>query len=149
MRSWIAAAVGLGGMLLIVPAARADIGLVSISRTSGHPGDRVVARFGGYDQPWPHMPLYLVPAPRAPRVRPCLVHGVPTGCLARVRRAPRGSPFTPLGRIRYAPPRSGRFAFRVPRLAPGYYSLVIYCAPCYKGPGGSLIDTGPRFRILR
>src|SRR5207253_10329913 len=36
--------------LLSVSSAHADIGLVSISCTSGQPGDRVVARFGGYDR---------------------------------------------------------------------------------------------------
>ena len=149
VRARFVAPVGLGAVLLSVTPARADIGLVSISRTSGSPGNRVVAHFGGYDRPWPHMPVYLVPAPRAPRLRPCFVRGVRAGCEARVRRAPRGTPFTLLGRIRYAPPTSGRLAFRVPKLSAGYYAFVVYCAPCYKGPGGSLIDTGPRFRILR
>ena len=133
----------------VVAAARADIGLVSISRTSGRPGDRIIARFGGYDREWPRMPVYLVPAGRAPHRAPCddLVAGAV--CEARVAKPPGGTPYTLLGRIHYAPPTRGRFRFRVPRVASGVYAFLVYCAPCYKGPGGSLIDTGPRFRILR
>lgn len=139
----------LGVALLSVSGAHADIGLVSISRTSGRPGDRVAARFGGYDREWPRMPVYLVPATRAPHPAPC--HGLDTRavCEARVPRPPHGAPYTFIGRIHYAPPTRGRFRFRVPRLARGYYAFLVYCAPCYKGPGGSLIDTGTRFRILR
>ena len=91
--------------------ARADVGLFSISRTSGRPGDRVVARFGGYDRQWPRFPVYLVPAPRDPQIPAC--------CEARVRHPPRGSRFTFLGRVHYGPPQRGRFVFRVPRLRPG------------------------------
>jgi hypothetical protein len=121
--------------------ARADVGLFSISRTSGRPGDRVVARFGGYDRQWPRFPVYLVPAPRDPQIPAC--------CEARVRHPPRGGRFTFLGRVHYGPPQRGRFLFRVPRLRPGTYGFVLYCAPCYKGPDGSLVSTGPRFRIRR
>ena len=135
--------------LLSVSSAHADIGLVSISRTSGQPGDRVVARFGGYDREWPRMPVYLVRALRAPHSAPCLDLDVRAVCEARVPRPPHGEPYTFIGRIHYAPPTRGRFRFRVPRLAPGYYAFLVYCAPCYKGPGGSLIDTGTRFRIVR
>jgi hypothetical protein len=129
--------------------ALGDIGLVSISRTSGRPGDRVVARFGGYDREWPRMPVYLVPARREPQPAPCLGVDARAVCEARVRRPPRGAPYTFVGRIHYAPPLRGRMRFRVPRLAPGWYAILVYCAPCYKGPGGSVIDAGPRFRIIR
>ena len=134
-------ALGTLGALALSASAAADIGLVSIDRTSGRPGERVVARFGGYDRQWPRLPVYLVPAPRNPQIPAC--------CEARVRRAPRGGKFAFLGRIHYGAPQHGRFAFRVPKLRPGTYDFVVYCAPCYKGPDGSLISTGPRFRILR
>ena len=129
------------GALALTASAAADIGLVSIDRTSGRPGTRVVARFGGYDRQWPRMPVYLIATPWNPQTPAC--------CEPRVRHAPRGGRFTFLGRIHYGPPQRGRFVFRVPRLRPGTYALVVYCAPCYKGPDGSLISTGPRFRILR
>lgn len=135
--------------VVAVAVARADVGLVSIRRTSGRPGDRIVARFGGYDREWPRMPVYLVPAGRAPHRVPCGDVAPGALCEARVAKPPRGAPYTLLGRIHYAPPTSGRFRFRVPRLAAGAYAFLVYCAPCYKGPGGSLIATGPRFRILR
>ena len=123
----------------LASTGRADVGLFSISRTSGRPGDRVVARFVGYHRQWPRFPVYLVPAPRNPQIPVC--------CNARVRHPPRGGRFTFLGRIHYGPPQRGRFNFHVPRLRPGTYGFVIYCAPCYKGPDGSLISTGSRFRI--
>jgi hypothetical protein len=128
-------------LAVVAPTARADIGLVSISRTSGRPGDRVVARFGGYDRQWPRFPVYLVREPWYPKTPAC--------CEPRVRHPPRGGRFTFLGRVHYGAPQHGRFVFHVPRLRPGTYGLVIYCAPCYKGPDGSLIATGPRFRIRR
>jgi hypothetical protein len=34
---------------------------------------------------------------------------------------------------------SGYLRFRVPGVRPGRYQLVVYCAPCRHGPGGSLI----------
>ena len=125
----------------LASTARADVGLFSISRTSGRVGDRVVARFGGYDRQWPRFPVYLVPAPQDPQIPAC--------CEARVRRPPHGGRFRFLGRVHYGPPQRGRFVFRVPRLRPGTYGFVLYCAPCYKGPDGSLVSTGPRFRIRR
>jgi hypothetical protein len=136
------------GFFAAATAAGADIGLISVDRTSGRPGDRVAARFGGYASEWPHMPVYLVPVAQAPRIRPCVVHGRKAVCAPVVPRPPRGAPYTLIGRIHYAPPARGRLRFRVPNLPAGSYALVVYCAPCYKGPGGSLIDTSPRFRIL-
>ncbi|HEX6700300.1 MAG TPA: hypothetical protein VF101_06165 [Gaiellaceae bacterium] len=149
MRARVVIALSLIGLATVASTARSDVGLISIDRTSGRPGDRVVARFGGYDRQWPRMPVYLVPARRSPQRAPCLGIDPRAVCEARVPRAPKGVPYTFLGRIHYAPPARGRFRFRVPRIAPGLYALLVYCAPCYKGPGGSVIDTGRRFRILR
>jgi hypothetical protein len=97
------------------------------------------------------MPAYLVPTSRAPRPHPCHPNGssAPALCAAYARRPPTDAPYALLGRIRYAPPFNGRLRFRVPRLTPRSYAFVVYCAPCYKGPGGSLIRTGPTFLVTR
>jgi hypothetical protein len=76
-------------------------------------------------------------------------NGVRAGCEPRAHRPPTRAPYIWLGRIHYAAPTSGRFTFRVPHVAPGAYRIVVYCAPCYRGAGGSLIATGPTFRVLR
>ena len=68
-------------------------------------------------------------------------------CAPFAARPPRRWPFVSIGRIRFAPPANGRLRFHVPRLPSGTYHFVVYCAPCYKGPGGSLIDSGPTFSI--
>jgi hypothetical protein len=121
---------------LLVPPAGADIGVISVSRTSARPGDLVVVRFGGYANEWPRMPAYLVPSARA------------TGTAVFVRSAPRGWPYVFIGRIHYAPPARGRVRFRVPRVPSGTYHFVVYCAPCIRGPGGSLVDSSPTFYVL-
>jgi hypothetical protein len=148
VRARLVTVLALIGLLPLATSARADVGLISIDRTSGRPGDRVVARFGGYDRQWPRMPVYLVPARRSPQPAPCLGIDPRAVCETRVPRAPKGAPYTFIGRIHYGPPTRGRFRFRVPRLSPGLYALLVYCAPCYKGLGGSVIDTSARFRIL-
>jgi hypothetical protein len=136
--------------LAATATARADIGLVSVSRTSAHPSELITARFGGYGNEWPRMPVYLVPVTRLPVRYPCTMrNGARAVCEPRVLSPPTHAPYTWLGRIHYAPPTSGRFTFRVPHLAPGAYHFVVYCAPCYRGPGGSLVDTDRAFRVLR
>ena len=135
--------------LAATASAQADIGLLSVSRTSARPGEVVRARFGGYANEWPRMPVYLVPVARLPVRYPCTTrNGARAVCEPRVLRPPVHAPYIWLGRIHYAPPTSGRFTFRVPRIAPGAYHFVIYCAPCYRGPGGSLVDTDKAFRVL-
>jgi hypothetical protein len=70
-----------------------------------------------------------------------------------VRRPPRGRPYIAVGRTGCTGKHhyvgdfphgdwsswSGYLRFRIPRVRPGRYSLVVYCAPCRRGPGGSLI----------
>ena len=131
------------GLAAPAPAA-ADIGVVSTSRTSAHPGDVVVVRFGGYANKWPRMPAYLVPSARVPKPSACRTNAI---CAPFAARPPRRWPFVSIGRIRFAPPANGRLRFHVPRLPSGTYHFVVYCAPCHKGPGGSLIDSGPTFSI--
>ena len=130
--------------LVLAAAAAADIGVVTVSRTSARPGDVVVVRFGGYAGEAPRMPAYLVLHMRAPRATACRRNAV---CAPFAARAPQRWPYVFIGRIRFAPPASGRLRFRVPRVPAGAYRFVVYCAPCYKGPGGSLIDSGPTFVV--
>ena len=125
----------LSALLFAAPAA-ADIGVISVTRTSARPGDVVVVRFGGYANAWPRMPAYLVPSARAP------------GTAIFVPNPPKRWPYVLIGRIHYAPPARGRLRFHVPNLASGTYHFVVYCGPCVRGPGGSLIDSSPTFRVL-
>jgi hypothetical protein len=122
--------------LVAVTPANADIGVLSVTRTSARPGDVVVVRFGGYTREWPRMPAYLVPSARAP------------GAAAFVRAAPTRWPYAFIGRVHFAPPTLGRLRFRVPRVPSGTYHFVVFCAPCVRGPGGSLVDSSPTFRVL-
>jgi hypothetical protein len=96
----------------------------------------VSVTYAGYTHPWPRYPVYLVPASRAPGLVPCQPGAL---CEPRVKRAPSHAPYTLLGRIRYRPSGTGTLRFQVPKLRPGRYRFVLYCAPCYRGPGGSLI----------
>ena len=74
------------------------------------------------------MPFYLVPRRLAPDDG------------TRVRRPPR-RPYVFLGRLRRTrnPYETQHFRFRVPRVRPGKYKVVIWCRPC----GGTLILAGP------
>jgi hypothetical protein len=77
------------------------------------------------------MPAYLVPEKNAPRPRLC--HGG-TGYCPPLTARPPGKPYVLLGRL----PRRRRFAFHVPRVAPGRYQVAFWCKPC----GGSLLLAG-------
>ena len=127
---------GLLGMLLVCAApAAADVGLL-VRTATAVPGERLTV-YG----PCGRMPVYLVrgSSPRG------------TTFLAR----PPGSPYRFLGRMRCTgrvhfvgdfpdgdwSSWTGFLRFRVPDVRPGRYRLLIFCAPCRRGPGGSLIDS--------
>jgi hypothetical protein len=131
-------AVGLASAALVTFAATssADIGLVKVSRTSAPTGAVVFVTYAGYTHPWPRYPLYLVPASRAPHLVACQPGAI---CDPRIRWPPQHAPYVLVGRIRYRASGTGTLRFRVPNVAPGPYRFVLYCAPCYRGPGGSLI----------
>jgi hypothetical protein len=121
---------------LSTASASADIGLLNVSRTSAPPGAVVSVTYAGYGHPWPRYPVYFVPATRAPKLVACQRGAI---CDPRASRPPNHAPYTLLGRIRYGPSGTGTLHFRVPNLRAGSYRFVLYCAPCYRGPDGSLI----------
>ena len=116
MKVVILAAVFAG---VLAASAAAGPYLKGASATHARPGDRVVLRAGA-GLPVGPLPLYLVPAARMSQ---------PFRCSPNTICAPKAA----------APPHGGAIPFRVPALAPGRYVYVLYCGPCYRGPGGSLI----------
>jgi hypothetical protein len=126
--------IGIAVALAAAGAARADV-YVIVTTTTVHVGGFLRGTGDGSG-----LPFYLVPYARRPLVSRC---GVNALCAARTRRAP-GAPYVYLGRLRktrdfYA---LQRFRFRVPRVRPGRYAVVIWCRPC----GGSLILAGATAR---
>ena len=123
-----------GVALALAPAAHGDVGLRLETK---------VTRVGGTIRGWGFgsgMRVYLVPKRFAPIPRRCGANAI---CPPRVRRPP-GRPYVLLGRLRWTRPvnRRQRFRFTVPRVRPGRYQVVLYCPPCYRGRGGSLILSG-------
>jgi hypothetical protein len=115
-------------------AARADV-YVIVTTTTVHVGGFLRGTGDGS-----RLPFYLVPYARRPQVYAC---GTNAYCTPRTKRAPR-SPYVYLGRLRrtrdfYA---LQRLRFRVPRVRPGHYAVVIWCRPCH----GSLILAGSTMR---
>jgi hypothetical protein len=77
------------------------------------------------------LPVYLVPARLVPRPVRCRRGAT---CEPWSVGPPHRAGWTWLGRVF---PRRNVLAFR-PRRG-GEYRVVVYCAPCYRGPRGSLI----------
>ncbi len=104
---------------------------IRVTTTVVHVGGKLRGRSNGE-----RFRVYLIEA----KLAPC--HN---GCAARAKHPP-GSPFVFVGRIpgRYGRYTFHRFAFRVPAVRPGQYSVFVYCPPC-----GSLIDSGEAIRVLR
>jgi hypothetical protein len=153
--------------LLLAPAAAADVGFESASRSSAAPGEQVKVTVGcGFCFP----PCVGRPGHRHPpgtmkgicmldgRSRPPTGFGIwltrSTHPLHRrgPSRPPRLPSFTYLGRAERASPRNGpgqheipRYVlrFRVPALPPAPYEYVLYCASCVAGPRGTVIESGP------
>jgi hypothetical protein len=116
--------------LVEASAARADV-YVIVTTTRVHVGGFLRGTGDGS-----RLPFYLVPYGRRPLLQRCGTNGF---CAARTMRAPR-RPYVYLGRLGvtsnfYA---LQHFRFRVPRVRPGRYAVVIWCRPC----GGSLILAG-------
>jgi hypothetical protein len=152
----------LAGLLLPASSAASGVGLTGLSRTSASPGDRVVLRVG-CGGPCPlksTYPVSLVPVKEAPQPHRCTIRSqkLPRRlrenalCAPEAEGPPHRSPYVFLGRTSGAtpllpsvrPPGSkSHLRFRVPRVAPGRYAYVIFCAQCARGPRGSLItETG-------
>jgi hypothetical protein len=125
--------------LALASVAAADVGLI-VRRASAPPGTLMTV-WGGC-----RLPVYLVPQSIARR------WGLSWFALP-VARPPTGRPFRLLGRtsctgrMHYVGDYpdgdwsswSGRLRFRVPRVRPGRYELVVYCASCRRGSGGTLV----------
>jgi hypothetical protein len=140
----------MGGVLVL--NARADIALVAVHPTVAQVGQVVEVRAGAYKSFAP-MPLYLVPHAQAPRPYPCGPKRNDTRrvvfCTPVARRAPRKHPFLFVGRLDFRHPRDVRLAVRVPRVALGVYDFVIYCDPCNRGEGGTLVtSSSPSLRVM-
>jgi hypothetical protein len=112
----------LTACLALTGTAQADIGVTITTLTVRVDG--ILRGFGNASG----MPVYLVPERNAPR--PFLCRGGRAYCAPRSWHPP-GRPYVLVGRLR---PRADylrqRFAFRVPRVAPGRYQVAVWCRPC-------------------
>jgi hypothetical protein len=118
--------------------AGADIGVESVRPERAASGDRVVVRAGSGLRMWERLPVYLVRLEQMPRPAPC---GAQAICEPRLSRPPHGPRYVRVATLSFRHARSTTLSFRVPGLAAGRYALVVYCGPCYRGAGGSLITS--------
>lgn len=150
--------------------ARADVGVESVSRSAGAPGEQITLMIGcgacyppcprdprrlsGVCAPGPGVPpaafpVSLVPVEQAPRPYRC---GPNVLCTPRAPAPPRRTPFAFLGKATPLADDGGlpsyRLRFDVPDLRPGAYAFVIFCDACVRGEAGSLIAQ-PRDRLWR
>jgi hypothetical protein len=126
--------------LVVSPAALADYAM-TVRKTHVKPHERMTIWGNGcrggthfhlgmrvYLVASRHQPAYTVFKPRPP-------DGPPYHFLGRFRCTHTGAP-QPWGDGGHW---TGTVMFRVPRVTPGPYQLVLYCPPCHKGPGGNLV----------
>jgi hypothetical protein len=109
------------------------------SKTRAHVGDVVHLKAGAGIRMYALLPLYLVSTKDALLPTPCKFKGADGICEPRVGAPPRGGKYHRIGTLNVRHTNDVTITFRVPRLAPGTYIYVLYCGPCYKGRGGSLI----------
>jgi hypothetical protein len=124
-------------MLAVVAVAGPYIG--PASKTRARAGDVIHLKAGAGIRMYALLPLYLVSAKDALRAAPCKVRGSNAICEPRVGAPPRGGKYHRIGTLNVRHANDVTITFRVPKLAPGKYLYVLYCGPCYRGPGGSLI----------
>jgi hypothetical protein len=133
------AAVVVVAALVVVPPALADYAM-TVRKTHVQQGERMTIWGNGCHHSTRSslgMPVYLVPErhQRTTVYKP---------------RPPSGPPYRFLGRFRCThthlpqPWGDGGYwtstvKFRLPRVTPGRYQLVLYCASCHKGLGGNLV----------
>lgn len=125
------------GMLAVVAVAGPYIG--PASKTRARVGDVIHLKAGAGIRMYALLPLYLVSTKDALLPTPCKFKGADGICEPRVGAAPRGGKYHRIGTLNVRHANDVTITFRVPKLAPGTYLYVLYCGPCYKGPGGSLI----------
>jgi hypothetical protein len=131
--------VALAVAAAVAGTARADI-VVTLDRTSARPGDLVRATSSSCC----FLSLYLVPAARVPQPGPCPPPIKSGGCEPWSIGPPHRRGWTWLGRLF---PHRPSVRFRVPNVPAGLYRAVVYCAPCYRGPWGSLIAGAQQLTI--
>jgi hypothetical protein len=119
--------------------ASAAIG-VSLNRTHARVGDRVRADVGAG---WGYLSLYLAPDSEVSDVGSC-PPGYTGSCAPWSIGPPHERDWVWIGRFF---PRRPSFVFAVPRLRPGLYRPVVYCAPCYRCAYGSLIAGTRTLRV--
>lgn len=131
--------------LVAAPAALADYG-TTVRKTRVQPGERMTVWGNGCGSSKLFhlgMRIYLV-AERyqwATIYKPRPPSGLPYHFLGRFRCTHTDRP-QPWGQGRYW---TATLTFRVPTVSPGRYQLVFYCAPCHKGPGGTLVKNNTYF----
>ncbi len=129
------------------PVASAGPYIEWASKTRAHVGELVRVRAGAGLRLYELMPLYLVAVTRAPWEYPC---GKNTLCSLVAPRTPRGGIYHRIGTLNVRHRKEVTITYRVPRLAPGRYVYVIYCGPCWRGPGGSLLPwRRPSLTVIR
>ena len=112
---------------VIAAVAAADVVITAVRPAVVRARQVVQVEAGAYRAFPRPMPLYLVPVARVPK-------------RGAYPKPPRGDPFTRVGSLDFRRhPRHVTMRFRVPRLPRGRYELVIYCDPCRRGRGGTLI----------
>src|SRR4051794_30271549 len=136
-RGWLAVPCAL--VALATGAARADV-TVTVDRTVVHPGDRVRATSADCC----YLSLYLVPERLVPGPVRCTVRRTDAICAPSSVGPPHRRGWRWVGRFF---PHRPTFAFRIPAIPAGPYRPVIYCAPCYRGPRGSLIVGSQRLLV--
>jgi hypothetical protein len=131
--------------LLVTGAAHGDIGIRKLTPTSARPGDVITVVAAGYlgPQPWRAMPVVMIPARLAPKLRPVRGGFGRPLALRTELRPPR---YRVVGAVRNWRPRDqagvnarGELRLRLPAVPPGRYVFALFCDPCSPGPRGSLI----------
>ena len=138
--SRLAALAASVGALILVAGAAAGPFLGHASRTRARPGDIVRVQAGAGVRMYALLPLYLVPAARAPHPDACtLRNGSPATCEASAPGPPRGGIFHRVGTVNVRHRNEETITYVVPPLRPARYVYVLYCGPCTRGSRGSLI----------
>jgi hypothetical protein len=113
------------------------------SKTRARAGDVIHLKAGAGIRMYALLPLYLVAAKDVLPPTQCKVNGQDGICEPRVAAPPRGGKYHRIGTLNVRHANDVTIAYRVPHLPPGTYLYVLYCGPCYSGPGGSLIAQTP------
>jgi hypothetical protein len=109
------------------------------SKTRAQVGEVIHLKAGAGIRMYALLPLYLVSTKDALLPTPCRFRGRDGICEPRAGAPPRGGKYHRIGTLNVRHANDVTITYRVPKLAPGKYLYVLYCGPCYKGRGGSLI----------